>query len=119
MINAVINEDKLTLTMKGHAEGERNDMDHDLICGIASAYACQLVYSVHGHGYGEVTGKLDPGDTELVVMPATGRVMACKRVLRHVEDGLRMLEETHPMCIAVTTNKTGKLDYHKAMDSLT
>lgn len=105
MINVIISEEDLTLTMTGHADGERNDCDHDLVCGIASAYACQAVYSVQQHDIGEVSGKLDPGDTDLVIYPARGRRMACMRVLRFVEDGLRMLQESHPECISVTTNK--------------
>lgn len=99
MINVNIEMQHMHLVMHGHAEAEKNDEGHDLVCCAASTLLMALLYSTKAAA--EIDGGLDKGDADIRLRPHAGQGFACLHKLEMAVDGLRMLAAKYPEHISV------------------
>ena len=107
MINARIYTDKVpyVVLMDGHAGAKRDENDRDLVCCAASFSLQAFARWMERNHHGRISGTAEPGYTRMAIHPYEGHVMAVKKRLAYMEDELKTLQEEHPECVAVSTNK--------------
>lgn len=99
MINVKIEMQHMHLSMHGHADAEKNDSGHDLVCCAASTLILTLLHSTRGTA--EIDGSLDKGEADIRLHPHAGQGFSCLHKLEMTVDGLRMLAAKYPEHISV------------------
>lgn len=101
MIEIRAKYDPLSLKMDGHAQSERNEHDHDLVCCAASMLVQALVRSCALYPGIAVVGEAGSGHIDFRLecdkvgqAPALHRFQMCM-------DGLEMLEKSYPQSLHV------------------
>jgi uncharacterized protein YsxB (DUF464 family) len=102
MINVHASMADLTLRMEGHANAERNEHDHDLVCCAASILLQTLVRSCALYTGITVAGEADMGRADIRLECVKGAREAAIHRFVMVMDGLEMLAKTYPQSIHIT-----------------
>lgn len=102
MIDVHASYQDMSLRMQGHANAQRNEHDHDLVCCAASILVQTLVRSCGLYPGVAVVGDAASGNVNIRIdSEKVGQAAALHR-FQMCMDGLEMLEKSYPQSLRVT-----------------
>ena len=100
MIVIWVDMEDMEVVMDGHANAERNEEGHDLVCAAASHAVQAFAYGAQR--YGGVEKDFASGHARVKIVPQENRVIEdAKRLMYYLLDSLHLLEHRYPDCIQV------------------
>lgn len=101
MICVTVDHRSMELTMQGHADAQRNEQDHDLVCCAASTLLQALVYTLMDRDGISVMGDMESGHAHIRIKASPQRMDTAQAAFRMAADGLQMLAEAYPDSINI------------------